>query len=301
VAPVFLAAFFFGQLIMHSTGALLHETAHRLVFRRRATKLCFDLSLELIFGSFGKQLRYQQEHIQSHHPYLGEYDLDYEHEDICGYMARRELRAHHPGYQRAITIATMTLHILPFGFILSDKIIPPIYAHLTGRKIKDENRNIPATKAPRLDIALSICVSLFVNIVLFFGFGFWAWLYHNWSLSLFLSKLGITNLGQSLSEHPEGSGSKPTRSSYGWLNWLLFNTGYHHEHHTFPNVAWVHLPKLKASAPLVFNCASEKSYVTLWWNHVKADFSPSRWNTNMQAVDLAICKKKTVAFKPQAR
>ena len=80
VLVVFLAAFFFGQLALHSAGALLHETAHRLVFRDRRAKLGFDLLLEVIMTSFAKQLTYQHEHVSSHHPHLGNYERDYEHE-----------------------------------------------------------------------------------------------------------------------------------------------------------------------------------------------------------------------------
>jgi sphingolipid delta-4 desaturase len=292
ILAVFVAAFFFGQVALHSTGGLLHETAHQLVFRRRAPKLAFDLSLELILASFGKQLRYQHEHVSSHHPYQGEYAWDYEYEDVCAIMARRELRWHHPDWQRFLTVATMALHILPFGILLADKIVPLLYARLTGRKVKDESRDIGATAPARLDVAMCLAVSVLANAVLFFGFGFWAWLYHNWALSLFLSKWGVSNLGQSLSEHPDGDEKRPTRSTYGWINYLLFNTGYHHEHHVFPNVAWMRLPRVKAAAPDVFDAASERSYAGFWWDHVCADFSPSRWNAELQARRLPRCEGK---------
>ncbi len=80
---VFFAALFFGQLVLHSVGSLIHETAHRLVFRERRAKLAFDLLLEVITTSFGRQLTYQHEHVSSHHPHLGNYERDYEHEDLC--------------------------------------------------------------------------------------------------------------------------------------------------------------------------------------------------------------------------
>lgn len=287
---VFIAAFFYGQFVLHSTGALLHETAHKLVFRARLPKSIFDMGLELILGSFGRQLQYQHEHISSHHPYQGEYEWDYEQEDICGYMARRELRAHHPRYQRMLTIVTMGLHILPFGFILSDKVLPPIYEKLTGRKVKDESRDIGATRPSTTENAISIAVSFSANAILFLEFGFWAWLYHNWALSLFLSKWGISNLGQSLSEHPDGDENRPTRSTYGWINYFLFNTGYHHEHHALPNIPWMHLPRIKACAPQIFAAASQRSYAGLWWDHVRADFSPSRWNRLLNAERLPRCE-----------
>ena len=145
----FLASFFVGQLIIHSAGALLHETAHRLVFHKTGPKLAFDLGLELILASFGKQLTYQYEHVTSHHPFLGNYERDYEHEDICSFNARRTIKAKHPVTQRLLTALTLFLHLLPFGFIFSDKILVPLYQRFSGLAVKDKARHIGARKVPR--------------------------------------------------------------------------------------------------------------------------------------------------------
>ena len=135
-----------------------------------------------------------------------------------------------------------------------------------------------------------ISTSLLANAALLVLFGFWGWLYHNWALSLFLGKWGITNLGQSLSEHPDGDLEHPTRSTYWWGNRILFNTGYHHEHHTFPNVAWMNLPRLTAIAPDVFNVESRHSYFGMWWDHIRADFSPSRWTPEIDLPRVERCE-----------
>lgn len=273
---VFFAAFFFGQLMIHSAGALLHETAHRLVFRERGAKLGFDLLLEVIMTSFGGQLTYQHEHVSSHHPHLGNYERDYEHEDLCRFLARRSYRAKHPKLQPWLTAAELVIQALPLGYMIANRIFVPFYRKQSGRATKDRERNIGATKPPKNEMRLFIAVSALTNIFLFVAFGWMGWLYHVWSLSLFLGKAGITNLGQSLAEHPGDNETQPTRSTYSALNLILFNTGYHNEHHTFPNVAWTRLPKLKKLAPEVFGPGTEKSYVGFWWAHVRADFSPSR-------------------------
>ena len=280
---VFITAFFAGQLVMHATGALVHETAHKLVFRQRLPKLLFDLNLELILGSFSKQLTYQHEHVSSHHPYMGIYDRDYEHEDICGYLARQKYTQQHPQCQRLVTIATLLVHALPFGFLLADEIFPRFYRYVMRQEVTDKKRDIGATHPSRFDQSLFIAVSLLANIILFMAFGFLGWLYHNWSLSLFLGKCGISNLGQSLSEHDGSNSEIPTFSTYWWGNKILFNTGYHNEHHTFPNVPWTRLPLLTRMSPEIFHAARKKSYFQFWWEHVKNDFSPSRYNDMMQA------------------
>ena len=275
---VFLAAFFFGQLVLHAAGALVHETAHRLIFRGPGAKLVCDLGLELILGSFSRQLTYQHEHVTSHHRYLGDYERDYEHEDVCALLARRSYAARHPRRQRAVTLAILALHLLPFGFLVSELAVPRFYRSVTGREPKDARRRIPATQPARRERAMFVAVSIGANVFLWTALGPWAWLYHNWALSIFLGKCGVTNLGQSLSEHEGVPAEHPTRSTYGPINWLLFNTGYHNEHHTLVSVPWTRLPALKAMAPELFTAASPYGYVRHWYEHVRADFRTSRRN-----------------------
>ena len=282
IVVCFALAFFAGQMLIHATGALLHETAHRLIFRGDTAKLALDLWLEVILGSFGKQLTYQHEHISSHHPFIGNYERDYEHEDLCSFNARRRITASSPARQRLLTSLTLFLHLLPFGFLTADKLLPAFYARLSGHVTKDKMRDIGATRPQKRLRWLFIAVSLASNIALFSLFGFWGWLYHNWSLSLFLGKFGVTNLGQSLSEHDGDDELNPTYSDYRFTNWLFFNTGYHNEHHTFPNVPWTRLPKLKQLAPDVFNRENPRNYITLWWCHVRDNFTPSRRSLLMQ-------------------
>jgi sphingolipid delta-4 desaturase len=284
---VFVLAFTIGQTVIHSGGSLVHETAHRLIFRRRRPKLLFDLGLELLLGSFGRQLTYQCEHTTSHHPYQGDYERDYEFEDVCAILARRSLTRSHPGRQRAVTALTLLLHLLPGGFLLGDEILPRLYATLTGRTVKDTRRTIGARRPTRRQRVLFISASLLGNALLFALFGARGWLYHFWALSLFLGKCGVWNLGQSLSEHAGDDLVSPTRSTYWWGNRLLFNTGYHLEHHVFPDVPWNRLPALTALAPTVFNVASDKSYVGWWWDHVRRDFSPSRRNPSLDSAQTA--------------
>ena len=93
---IFVAAFFWGQIAIHAVGALIHETAHNLIFRTPRAKLAFDLGLEVIGTSYGKQLIYQHEHISSHHPFIGDYERDYEHEDICAFQSRMVLAVRKP-------------------------------------------------------------------------------------------------------------------------------------------------------------------------------------------------------------
>ena len=154
--------------------------------------------------------------------------------------------------------------------------MPRLNAWFSGRPQKDSHRRVEATKPPSWQVRLFIGVSILSNITLLVLLGPWALLYHLWALSLFLGKFGIWNLGQSLSEHEGTDDNAPSRSTYGLINIPLFNTGYHHEHHTFPNVAWTRLPTLTKTAPEVFNVRAEKSYFLYWLDHIKGDFTASR-------------------------
>lgn len=297
ILVVGLTAFLVGQIVIHACGSLVHETAHKLIFRGDRAKLGFDLCLEFILASYGKQLTYQHEHITSHHPYMGDYERDYEHEDICAFQARQVLKADNPRWQRLMTGLTLAIHALPLGFLIGDEVLPRLMAWLSGRPVKDPDRHIGATRAPAWQVRLFIAVSAASNLLMFLLLGPWALLYHIWSLSFFLGKLGISNLGQSLSEHSGSDEINPTRSTYGWINLLLFNTGYHSEHHTFPTVPWTRLPRLHQAAPEVFDNPAGQSYLGYWWDHVRRDFSASRHNVLQDGDNLARCSG-TPAVKP---
>lgn len=276
VLLVGVTAFLVGQLVYHSAASLIHETCHKLVFRGPKAKLGFDLALEVILTSYGKQLIYQHQHVTSHHPFVGDYERDYEHEDICALQARQHVRRTHPILQHCLTALTLVLHALPLGFMLGDLVLPHLYAWASGRPVHDPKTRFTGTSPTGQSMRPFILVSLASNLALLAVFGPWALLYHIWSLSFFLGKLGVSNLGQSLSEHPGTDDVNPTRSTYGPINWILFNTGYHNEHHSFPNVAWTRLPTLRRTAPEVFCAISDKSYAAHWWAHVRQDFTASR-------------------------
>ncbi len=291
VWAVFLAAFCIGQFVIHAAGALVHESAHKLVFRELRAKLAFDLLIEAVFTSFSRQLTYQHNHITSHHPHLGDYEGDYEHEDICRFFARRKFHAEHPGVQRASTVLFMVLHFLPLGFLVEFMLLPRIYARHYGLSPRDVWRDTGATKPSKADRLIFIGMSLAVWAGLLLLLGPWALLYQVWSLSLFSGRAGITAVGQFLSEHPGDDKDAPTRSTYWWGNLFLFNIGYHVEHHTFPNVAWSRLPKLRAAAPEVFNAANSRSYFRFWWDHIRADFDIAIRRSDLQSRDqTARCK-----------
>lgn len=92
-----------------------------------------------------------------------------------------------------------------------------------------------------------ILLNMGVQIGFLFGFYFlvgWQGLLYL-VLSLVLAS-GLHPLsGHFVSEHVVFKEGQETYSYYGWLNRLVFNVGYHNEHHDFPNIPGAKLPALR--------------------------------------------------------
>merc|ERR1711865_805508 len=57
-------------------------------------------------------------------------------------------------------------------------------------------------------------------------------------------------------------GGYETYSYYGWMGAIMYNVGYHNEHHDFPNIPGSRLYKVKAAAPEFYD---NLPYHTSWW------------------------------------
>ena len=123
-----------------------------------------------------------------------------------------------------------------------------------------------------------MCVIQFDNAARLCAFGI------NRTTSLYASRWNIALHGQSIAEHyriglgPDAGETDPTNSTYFLAeNILGFNTGYHDEHHTFPNVPWYHLPKLTKAGPEVFNNINTRRYWSCWFEWAVNGFETSRF------------------------
>ncbi|MFO0679782.1 MAG: fatty acid desaturase [Polyangiaceae bacterium] len=272
VLVVGLAAATVGQTILHAGGALVHETAHGLVFRGRTGRRVVDVALEVLLTSFGHHAQYQRDHVVSHHPHLGDYARDYEHKDLGRLTARARLRRDRPVVDRALLALHLVLDAVPLGFLVSDDLVASLEERLGTGPFDDPSRDVPRRPVPRTWRAVLVLVSAATLATVAFALGPWALLYVVWSLSFFQGRWGVTNLGQVIAEHPDAFPHGPaTRSYYGRWNLVLFNTGYHDEHHTFPRVPWNRLPALRrgtADVPGSFGVAYGRSYVAAWRAHV---------------------------------
>lgn len=254
-------AFLVGQFVLHSLAIFVHEAAHNLIFK---SKLGSNLALFLIVCgslSFGESLAYIGVHGKTHHLQLNNYQYDHE-------LWDRKLAefASNNHYWR---IFESLVHLLPGGVIIADSIAPRL-VEADIRQVKSAN------VSQHLNIIFTL-TSICLYIAAWFLISPQATLYLFWSLTLMVSNWGITFRGQSIAEHHIYQQGK-TFSTYSWTNLLFFNTGYHDEHHTFPNVPWIHLPKIKRIAPEYFTNDNPHSYFKWWWWWAKSIFTPARYN-----------------------
>ncbi len=72
--------------------------------------------------------------------------------------------------------------------------------------------------------------------------------------------------GHFVAEHFVYKEGQETYSYYGWWNKLIFNVGYHNEHHDFPTIPGSKLPKLKKIAGKHYdNLYAHESYSKIIW------------------------------------
>jgi sphingolipid delta-4 desaturase len=218
--PVWLVvvlAYTVGAFASHGLFVMIHECAHRLVFRRRLPNILTGLMANLpIFvpGSFS----FQKYHLK-HHAYQGVYELD---ADI-------------PSRWEARLIGRS-----PLGKALW-LMLYPIFQAVRSFRVKAVP---PLDRWTVTNLAIQIAVNLAVYLV--WGPKSLAYL----ALALFFS-IGLHPLGARWIQrhYLMEDGEQETFSYYGRLNLLTFNVGYHNEHHDFPSVPWNRLPRIRAAAP----------------------------------------------------
>ena len=254
-------AFCCGQFLLHSLGVFVHEAAHNLIFQ---SKLGSRFALWLIVCgslSFGESLTYIRVHGKAHHLQLNNYQYD------CELWDRHHVRF--ASDRVSWRIAESLLHLLPGGVIITDVII--------GNLVEEDTRQVKSAQVDRRFNLLLIFTSLSLYILAYIAISPQAALYLFWSLTLMAGNWGISFHGQSIAEHHIYQQGK-TYSTYSWTNIPFFNTGYHDEHHTFPRVPWIYLPKIKQIAAEYFNNDNPYSYFQWWGRWAKSIFAPANYN-----------------------
>ena len=209
------AAYLVGAFIDHALFVMIHECAHKLIFKNKNAN-----RLSGIFANipqvFPSSVAFERYHIK-HHSFQGIHELDadlpnrWEAKLINNYFIGKVIWFLFYPFFQAFRI-TRLKEIKPFdGWIALNWLV-----------------QIAAVAA----------------IWWFFGVKAVAFL----TLSFFFS-VGLHPLGARwIQEHYLTHGEQETYSYYGVLNKVAFNVGYHNEHHDFPSIPWNKLPQIRQKA-----------------------------------------------------
>jgi sphingolipid delta-4 desaturase len=231
---VVLVAYTVGAFADHALFVVIHETAHRLVFKRKVPNILTGLLANLP-QFFPGAVSFSKYHLK-HHAFQGVYELD---GDL---PFRWEARL----IGRSPVRKALWLLLFPFFQVL---------------------RPLRLKEIPLWDrwTVTNLIVQVAFNAAAWVVLGPKAVAY--FALSLFFS-IGLHPLGARWIQrhYLTEDGEQETFSYYGPLNRLAFNVGYHNEHHDFPSVSWNRLPRIRAAAPEVYaSLAAHQSWTRLLW------------------------------------
>lgn len=231
---VLVAAYTVGAFANHALFVMIHECAHRLVFKRTVPNILTALLANLP-QFFPGAMGFCKYHLK-HHSFQGVYELDGD----LPYRWEARLVGRSP--------IGKALWLLLF----------PVFQALRPWRVKE---------VPLWDrwTAANLAVQVAFDVLVWAVLGPMALLY--FALSLFFS-IGLHPLGARWIQrhYLTAAGEQETYSYYGPLNRLAFNVGYHNEHHDFPSVPWNRLPRIRALAPELYaSLSSHRSWARLLW------------------------------------
>ena len=225
---VFATAYLLGAFADHALFVLIHECAHRLIFKNPAANRLAGIlaNIPLIFPS---SVSFEKYHIK-HHSFQGVHELD---GDLPNYWEAKLINNSFVG---------KIIWLLFYPFFQLFRIA----------RLKEIQ---PFDKW--------VVLNWLVQIISFAGV---AYLLGAHSLvfliTSFFFSVGLHPLGARwIQEHYLTKDEQETYSYYGVLNHVAFNVGYHNEHHDFPSVPWNKLPAIRKEAPAFYDTLS---YHTSW-------------------------------------
>ncbi len=218
---IVLVAYFVGAFANHALFVVIHEAAHKLIFRRAAPNILAGMLANLPLA-VPASVSFAKYHIK-HHAFQGVYELD---ADLPYHWEARLVGT--SWWRKALWLALF-----------------PLIEGVRPMRLKE---------VPFWDrwSVTNIIVQFSFDIAVFVLFGPKALLYL--VLSLFFG-IGLHPLGARWVQRHflVEEGEQETYSYYGPLNKLALNVGYHNEHHDFPSVPWNRLPEVKRTAPELYD------------------------------------------------
>lgn len=229
---ILIVAYSVGATANHALFVMIHDCTHNLVFKgSNANKVAGIVSnLPIVFPS---AIGFRAYHL-IHHRRQGEFEYD---ADLAGSVEARIFSGS----------AVHKIFWLMFFFVFEGFVRPA--------RVKKVNLFEPWMLANA-----GVQLAFLAAITYFAG----------WRALLYLTlatvfSIGLHPLGARwIQEHYVVHEHQETYSYYGPLNKVMFNVGYHNEHHDLMVIAWSRLPKLKALAPEFYEpLYAHTSYVKL--------------------------------------
>jgi sphingolipid 4-desaturase/C4-monooxygenase len=229
---IFIAAYFVGAFVDHALFVMIHECAHRLIFKSQPANRLAGI-LANVPQVFPSSVSFERYHIK-HHSFQGIHELD---ADLPNRWEARLINNYFVG------------KVIWFLFY-------PLFQAFRVSRLK-EIRPFDGWIALNWGVQIAFVAAVWY----FLGPKAVVFLTASFFFSVGLHPLG----GRWIQEHYLTHGEQETYSYYGVLNTVAFNVGYHNEHHDFPSVPWNKLPQIKNGAPVFYDSlASHKSWTKLW-------------------------------------
>lgn len=225
-----------GGVLNHSLGSAIHEIGHNLAFGHGQPAKNRMLSLLCNVPIIAPMAISYKKYHADHHRYLGEEKQDV---DIPTRLESYLFR--HP--------------ITKIIWLIFHPIIHGLRPFLKNPK--------PVTGWE----AINNAVQIVVNVIILKTLGVRSLVY---LLSGTMFGLGFHPLaGHFISEHYVfNSTGQATMSYYGPLNFILFNVGYHIEHHDFPYIPYNKLPEVRKIAPEFYDHPYHTSWIKVLWDFI---------------------------------
>jgi sphingolipid 4-desaturase/C4-monooxygenase len=235
-----IVAYCVGAFANHAMFVIIHDSIHNAVFES-PTLNKWNAILADLPNAFPTAMGFRCYHVK-HHSHLSSYDYD----------------ADVPSEWEAKLVGNVWWKKAAWLFFFSIMQLTRLY-RLKG--------SVPIWgKWTYINFAV---IAVFdVAVVYFLGWGALLYLFASFWFSVGLHPVGA----RWIQEHYAAWPNQGTFDYYGPLNVVALNIGYHNEHHDFPEIPWMLLPKLRIIAPEYYdNLHYHTSWVKLFFEFI---FSP---------------------------